>query len=296
MDVMVINLDRHPERLIRITKILREFEIKFERVRAVDGNNLGTDRIYSLVSDTPRYSLSRYEVACMLSHRAAWARFLAGGKTHCCILEDDVRLSAGFRTLVESKALLESLPFHIIKLETMRQPVWLRRESLPLFDGHRLARLTSTSAGAAGYILNRDGATRLMELTVKMDRAVDDIMFDDEALRSGGLAALQLVPAVCIQEWAYQGTMLSGPLESAIAAERDALRSAARKKRKGLGKFLRELARPIEQLSALVRRLKEERMVVPFAGDGAAVDDAFSGCLDQPEPLSRPLRKGGRVV
>lgn len=296
MDVMVVNLDRHPERLGRMTKMLNNLGVEFFRIRAVDGNNLSAEQISSIISRTPKYELSRSEVACMLSHRTAWARFLASGKALCCILEDDVRLSAGFKTLIESAALLESLPFHIVKLETMRQPVWLSRKSLPVFDGHRLARLTSTSAGAAGYILNRDGANRLMALTATMDRAVDDIMFDDETLRSGDLTALQLVPAACIQEWAYQGKMLSGPLESAIAAERDVLRSAARKKRSGLGKIARECVRPFEQLLAVLRRLKEERLVVPFAGDVAPANDAFSGCLDQPEPLSRPLRKGGRVV
>ena len=75
--VLVINLDRSPERLASITEQLDRIGMDFDRVAALDGRELSDDFIekaspQEIVSKTYHRALSKAEVACSLSHKSAW--------------------------------------------------------------------------------------------------------------------------------------------------------------------------------------------------------------------------------
>ena len=84
MRVFVINLDRHPERLAHMRGQLRG--IAFERISAVDGTK----------SQPTQKGLTRFELACLASHRDAWRQFLDGSEEHACFLEDDLHIRPDF--------------------------------------------------------------------------------------------------------------------------------------------------------------------------------------------------------
>ena len=69
MKVYVINLDRHSDRLAHMRQQLGD--IAFARVAAVDGSK----------SPETTKGLTRFELACLKSHRNAWRMFLSG-RTH----------------------------------------------------------------------------------------------------------------------------------------------------------------------------------------------------------------------
>ena len=84
MKVYLINLDRDAERLAHMRKQLNG--VAFQRISAVDGLN-----------DPPTTKgLSRFELACLESHKLAWRQFLNGAEGHACFLEDDLHVWPGF--------------------------------------------------------------------------------------------------------------------------------------------------------------------------------------------------------
>lgn len=262
MLVLVINLDRHKLRLERMTCQLDAADVSFERLRAVDGAELGAAEVAEMVSPDARERLSPFEVACLLSHRAAWKRFLAGEEELCCVLEDDVRLAGDFGAVMKSAQEWATGSFDIIKIETMHQPVWVSRRKQPVFPGHALSRLRSSHQGTAGYIVTRQGAKRLLDRTAQVNQPVDEIIFG-VAIDQRGMKVLQLEPALCIQEESRGGLDPESEFKSSIEAARIPRRKP-RTKRKGLAKLARELARPFEQIALRLSRPGFERVTIAF--------------------------------
>ena len=112
MKIYLINLDRHPERLAHMRKQLDG--VAFERVSAVDG---------SMRPPTTK-GLTRFELACLESHRTAWRKFLAGTDSLACFLEDDVHVQPGFAALLSGAKWLPK-DAHSVKLDTYFQKVRL---------------------------------------------------------------------------------------------------------------------------------------------------------------------------
>jgi GR25 family glycosyltransferase involved in LPS biosynthesis len=81
--VQVINLERRPDRLSRISTELQRAGLSFETQVAVDGRKLGFD---------PKF-LSRGEVGCFQSHINSMLRQNEVGAQYSLILEDDAILS-----------------------------------------------------------------------------------------------------------------------------------------------------------------------------------------------------------
>lgn len=262
MLIFVINLDRHRLRMERMTSQLDAAGVGFERLPAVDGTDLGEADIAEIVNPAARERFSRFEVACLLSHRAAWRRFLAGGDELCCVLEDDVRLAGDFGTAMRSARDWATGGFDLIKVETMHQQVWVSRRKQPALPGYALSTLRSSHQGTAGYIVTRQGAERLLDLTAQMDRPVDDIIFG-VAIERHRMKVLQMEPALCIQEERRGGLDAGSEFRSSIDPARIPLRKP-RVKRKGLAKLTREIARPFEQLFQRLSLPGYERVTIAF--------------------------------
>ena len=90
MKIYLINLDRHPERLEHMRKQLNG--VAFERISALDGSN----------DPATTKGLSRFELACLESHKLAWRQFLNGPEGHACFLEDDLHVWPSFGALTGS--------------------------------------------------------------------------------------------------------------------------------------------------------------------------------------------------
>ncbi len=185
MKVYLINLDRHPDRLAHMRDQLSA--LLFERIAAVDGSSL----------PPTAKGLTRFELACLESHRVAWRRFLAGRETHACFLEDDLHIWPGFAALVESAAWIPA-DAHSIKLDTYLQAVELGDKRAAI-NGRELARLHSRHQSSAAYILSREGAARYLELTARAALPADYALFPNRPSRVG-LRIYQLCPAIAIQD------------------------------------------------------------------------------------------------
>ncbi len=185
MKIYLINLDRHPERLAHMRKQLDG--VAFERISAVDG----------LGRPPTTKGLSRFELACLESHRTAWRKFLASDESLACFLEDDVHVKPGFAALLNG-AKWPPRDAHAVKLDTYFQKVRLG-ERMSASGGREIARLYSRHESAAAYILSREGAKRYLELTASASQPADYAVFPNMPRRLG-LSIYQLVPAVAIQD------------------------------------------------------------------------------------------------
>lgn len=185
MRVFYINLDRAPDRRAHMDEALRG--VDFERIAAVDALN------------RPRTNagLTRFQIACIESHRKAWQRFLATPESHACFLEDDVHLSDDFPALLRESAWIPS-DAHAVKIDTCFNKVMLGEDLRALHD-RRLARLFTRHESCAAYLLSRRGAEFFLAATERPDLPVDYIVFPEDPVKQG-LKLYQLAPAAAIQD------------------------------------------------------------------------------------------------
>ncbi len=229
MKIYLINLDRHPERLAHMRKQLDG--VAFERISAVDGAR----------RPATIKGLTRFELACLESHRTAWRKFLASAESLACFLEDDLHVQPGFAALLsEAKWPMDA---HAVKLDTYFQKVRLG-ERFSASGGREVARLYSRHESAAAYILSRDGAARYLELTDSASQPADYAVFPNMPRRLG-LNIYQLVPAIAIQDH-----LLNHGKSFATAMTKTDGRAAASRSSL-VGKLGRESARLASQFSDL---------------------------------------------
>jgi glycosyl transferase, family 25 len=229
MTIYLINLDRHSERLEHMREQLHG--VAFERISAVDGST----------RPATIKGLTRFELACLESHRTAWRRFLASDKSFACFLEDDVHLQPGFAALVSEGKWPKDA--HTVKLDTYFQTVRLG-ERLRASGGREIARLYTRHESAAAYILSRDGAQRYLELTESASQPADYAVFPNSPRRLG-LNIYQLVPAIAIQDH-----LLKNGKRFVTAMAKSDARAVARRS-SIVGKLGRESTRLAGQVSNL---------------------------------------------
>jgi glycosyl transferase family 25 len=185
MKIYVINLDRDRDRLAHMREQLGG--ASFTRAPAVDG---------STSPETAR-GLTRFELACLASHRNAWRLFLGTPDAHACFLEDDLHIWPGFAALVDDDSWIPA-DADSVKIDTYLQKVKLGERRAALGE-RQLARLHSRHESSAAYVLSRQGAARYLALTVRPTLPADYTLFPKNARRQG-LRIYQLTPAVAIQD------------------------------------------------------------------------------------------------
>lgn len=203
MKIYLINLDRDRARLAHMRDQLDG--VGFERISAVDGSN-----------DPPTTKgLTRFELACLESHKTAWRQFLDGQAAYACFLEDDLHIWPGFASLTASGAWIPSNA-HSVKLDTYLQKVELGDQRVAI-DGREVARLYSRHQSSAAYILTREGAVRYLELTANASLPADYALFPNHSRRLG-LRIYQLCPAIAIQDHLLEESQGRQAFATAMAA------------------------------------------------------------------------------
>jgi glycosyl transferase, family 25 len=255
MDVYVINLDRQIERLRWMERNLDEAKIAFRRVPAVDAMRLRPDFVTGRTKDN-EHKLTRFDVAAIMSHRKAWRALLCSSAPHCVIFEDDIHIGHGFAALA---AALDAgaATFDIVKLESVGERVLIDKGKGCHVGGRQLCPLRSAYMGAAGYVVNRKAAARLLQSTRSLAVPIDWFMFADDYLRKNELKVLQTVPGIVAQEEHLRRLGGGGELRSSRPPR---LTGADGKvKRAPMEKAVREALRPLHQLAAALARYRRKR-------------------------------------
>lgn len=234
MKIYLINLDRDAARLAHMRNQLNG--VAFERISAIDGSN---------VPPTIK-GLTRFELACLESHRIAWRQFLNGPDGCACFLEDDLHIRPGLAPLTANGSWIPP-DAHSVKLDTYLQKIELGRKRVAI-GARQIARLYSRHQSSAAYILTREGAARYLDLTARASLPADYALFPNHSRRLG-LRIYQLCPAIAIQDHLLEPDQGGQTFATGMAATDG---SPTPRRSSGLEKLGREGVRLAGQAAGLI--------------------------------------------
>jgi glycosyl transferase family 25 len=185
----VINLDRSVDRLAHVQAGFARIGIPFERVAGVDA---------SAGSPVVAPPLTPAEVCCFLSHRICWQMIADGDDRYGAIFEDDVVFAHDAGTMLADDGWVPR-DADVVKFETYFVKVRLGRQNTALDNGYSLARLIGEHMGAAGYLISREAAQKLLKGTRRLKGAVDDALFKPTLMTCSRNTIYQVMPAICAQ-------------------------------------------------------------------------------------------------
>jgi glycosyl transferase family 25 len=209
LQTWVINLDRAPERLARISAQLQRLALPFTRLPAVDARAMTPEQRAEL--DEPAYRRKHGmapvlgELGCYLSHVEVMRRFLASDAHFALVLEDDVLLHDSLPAVL-SGLLAHAARWDVVKLSAVHSgtPV----PYLELAPGHQLAVMLSRCTGSSAYILNRRAAQAYLQGLLPMSLPYDHVF--DQGWRFG-LKFRLVTPTPCGHDDQIETTIVSPP-------------------------------------------------------------------------------------
>lgn len=178
-EAFIIHLARARGRAPQVERLCRSLPMPVTVIDAVDGAALGADEIaavYRPCFHRPRYPFRLHdsEVACFLSHRAAWQAILARGLDAGLVVEDDVELDNGRFPAALGLALA-----HMRGADVVRFPKKARGEKGPAVaagEGTRLLAPRHVMLGMQAQLVGREATRRLLAFTETFDRPVDTLL------------------------------------------------------------------------------------------------------------------------
>ncbi|MBX8814037.1 glycosyltransferase family 25 protein [Pseudochrobactrum algeriensis] len=210
MKAYLINLDRCPERLVRMQEQFAKASVPFERVAAVDGKNLSDQELASIIRiPSWKEPLTRTEIGCFLSHRKCLELIAQGEDRFAAIFEDDVTLSKDTRQFFESTDWIPDNA-ELIKIETQGKKVLTDKPVVTIAGHYTVAQLRSQHILAAGYIVSRDCARKLLCRMNDAASPIDHLLFTPSCGFFPQMNVYQVSPAICMQ----------AGLESTLSPER----------------------------------------------------------------------------
>jgi glycosyl transferase family 25 len=194
---LVLNLDGSEDRLAHFAAQANQAGVAFERLPAVDGREMSPNEISRATDKAAIYPLAPTEVACLFSHRRAWARILESEAPWGVVFEDDACLSAQTGQLIEALPSDRSKPT-IIKLETYGpEKVALGMKHIA-FAGRTLQELRGVAIGAAGYAINRSACRLLIDEAPRYALPSDLYLFSNRfgAFRNATIFMMNPAPVI----------------------------------------------------------------------------------------------------
>lgn len=201
MQVFLINLNRRTDRLNAMTAQLARLGLAATRIAALDADDVRCAWLAQFFhASGPLGAIPKGDQCCSLSHRRAWAAFLASGAPYATVLEDDVVLSNDAALLLRRTDWITG-GTELVKLEhfgPQGQRV-LVGEAIGIGGGHSVAPILSRHTGAAAYVISRAAAMRLAAIA-RWDVPVDHLMFNPNVSPlARELRPFQLLPAIARQ-------------------------------------------------------------------------------------------------
>lgn len=210
LTIWVINLDRAPERLARISTQLQELGLPFTRLAAVDARQMLPAQRDQLDAGTyqRRHGMTPAlgELGCYLSHVAAIRAFVASPKTvqFALVLEDDALLLPSLPTVLTGLMAQHRL-WDMVKLSAVHSgtPVAVA----DVGPDHSLAVMLSRCTGASAYLINRKAAQAYLSPSnglLPMQLPYDHVY--DQGWRFG-LKVRLVTPTPCVHDETIASTI-----------------------------------------------------------------------------------------
>lgn len=172
----VINLDRSPQRLARVSEQLQRLGLPWTRMPAVDARALSDEQRAALdeAGFRRKHGMPPLagELGCYLSHVETMRRFLATEDRFAVVLEDDVLLRDSLPAVLEG-LVRQADRWDMVKLSAVHRgtPV----PYLEVAPGHQLAVMLSQCTGSSAYIINRKAAQAYLQGLLPMSLPYDHV-------------------------------------------------------------------------------------------------------------------------
>uniref|UniRef100_A0AC35FDN4 Uncharacterized protein n=1 Tax=Panagrolaimus sp. PS1159 TaxID=55785 RepID=A0AC35FDN4_9BILA len=166
--IYLINLKRRPERLQKMSNIMKHLGIEFEVFEAIDGNAL-TSKDLANLRFLPGYEdpfskrpMKFGEIGCFLSHYKIWENVVKNDYDRVIIFEDDVRFSEN--STIELSKMIED----IMKTHLEWDLIYLGRKKMTahgdefFVPGHQYLSTLAYSYWTLGYAISKSGAQKLI--------------------------------------------------------------------------------------------------------------------------------------
>lgn len=205
----VINLDRAPQRLARVSAQLQDLGLPWTRLPAVDARALTPEQTALL--DEPAFRRKHGmtplagELGCYLSHVQAMRLLLASPAEFALVLEDDVLLSPSLPGVLQG-LMQQRGRWDVAKLSAVHRgtPV----PYLEVARGHQLAVMLSRCTGSSAYVLNRKAAQAYLHDLLPMSLPYDHVF--DQGWRFG-LKFRLVTPTPCAHDAEIASTIVAPP-------------------------------------------------------------------------------------
>lgn len=191
MQILIINLPRHTDRLAFQQTQMARLGLSFKLTQAVDAAAL-PNAAYEQWSQTWERPLSKAEVCCFLSHRNAWQHVVDSDEP-TLVLEDDAVLADSTLFLLTKLAELQNTDRVVLEIRGRKKI--LGKQTRPVTPDFGVLELFQDRTGSAGYVIWPCGARKLL------DKAEQGLAAPSDAFMSShyALRAWQVEPAALIQ-------------------------------------------------------------------------------------------------
>ena len=267
MPIFYINLASRADRRAYMEEQFKRLTLTATRIEAITPADLSAEDIERYCNGENPSFLRRNELACTMSHERCWQELIAGGAGQALVLEDDVRISS---RLPEFLAAAADIDAELIRIETTGATTRVFPVHDTSIPGIGLRRFRSTPVGAAGYIIRRSAAEKLLGHPALRLRPVDLVLYDPFEQPGAVITRVLTDPALCQQIGSSDPRTRSVGMSNVVAdgvphiyAKRHPLRHLKAKIERGVRRGVRNALDDIAQ-----RRKGLERRRIPFSPEG----------------------------
>jgi glycosyl transferase family 25 len=175
--IWVVNLERSPERRQFMQQQFASLDLSYRIINATDGKKLSREELQKYSKPhalkMKRRELSEGEIGCALTHAKIYQQMLDENLEEVLILEDDIVLT---QDLLE--VLLQRRKFPP-KWEAVNfANTWAKAIPLgePVCKDYRICRFKRIANRTSAYLLNRQGAKKLIEHVYPIRWTADDLV------------------------------------------------------------------------------------------------------------------------
>lgn len=194
-----INLARRTDRRAIMEQRFADLGLEHDRVEALTPDAITSEQRERYCNPAEHAWQSEGELACSLSHLQAMHQFLSTPAPYAAIFEDDAVLAPSLPALLEQFE--QAAPqVDILRLETTNTRMRLLPRGDAQIGEFAIHRMLSTGGAAAGYVMSRKGAARVLAGEEVLFDLTDQALFNPYAPIARDLTVRQLVPALVVQE------------------------------------------------------------------------------------------------
>jgi GR25 family glycosyltransferase involved in LPS biosynthesis len=154
-----INLERADKRRNKMNEYFKKYNLEAERIEAIDGNNIDLEEYKKNYNVNEK--MSKYEVACALSHLKAIQTSYDKGLDYALILEDDITFDYFDYKQNSLLFLLEELNKE--NGECIQLCNVVTKKYFSNFANSKKLLIKSNLAGALSYLITKEGMKKVLD-------------------------------------------------------------------------------------------------------------------------------------